>query len=233
MNLVTLPLICRVVCEADGIALSELRSERRKTDVALSRQIVMWLARELTTLSLPRIGRYLSRDHTTVLHGCQKIDRLRHTDPELMERTEAFRLAVEAAALALTAVGRDIPQDIDVEVVARRLIAFPRTVHTLSVDETIALALGVLSAAGTERKLLDQVASQSEALEAFTEATGTYLRAHDLRNAPERRDRIEAGAAILNARKHLEHTLQQWRGHHGNHEDHGEEVECAGSGHAR
>jgi chromosomal replication initiator protein len=50
--------------------------------VARPRQVAMYLARKLTTRSLPEIGRrFGGRDHTTVLHACRRIEELREKDP--------------------------------------------------------------------------------------------------------------------------------------------------------
>jgi hypothetical protein len=55
--------------------VAELVSERRARRIARPRQVVMYLARKHTKLSLPRIGRGLGfRDHTTVMHGANKIE---------------------------------------------------------------------------------------------------------------------------------------------------------------
>jgi chromosomal replication initiator protein len=61
-----------------GVRVSDLQSRRRTQSIVLPRQVVMYLARELTNLSLEEIGRYLGgRDHTTVIYALGKIqDRL-------------------------------------------------------------------------------------------------------------------------------------------------------------
>ncbi|HWX73952.1 MAG TPA: chromosomal replication initiator protein DnaA [Solirubrobacteraceae bacterium] len=62
------------VCEYFGISLEELLSTSRSARVAWPRQVAMYLARELTTESLPAIGRrFGGRDHTTVLHAWRRI----------------------------------------------------------------------------------------------------------------------------------------------------------------
>jgi chromosomal replication initiator protein len=55
------------------LTVDELRGPGRSANVALARQIAMYLSRELTDLSLPKIGTEFSRDHTTVMHACRKI----------------------------------------------------------------------------------------------------------------------------------------------------------------
>jgi chromosomal replication initiator protein len=61
-----------------------MTSARRVRAVARPRQIAMYLSRELTKQSFGEIGRRFGcRDHTTVLHACRQIDRLRATLPEV------------------------------------------------------------------------------------------------------------------------------------------------------
>ncbi len=71
---ITIPNIQEVVANHFGIKVSEMRSKKRTREIAFPRQIAMYLARELTDTSLPRIGEYFGgRDHTTVIHACEKI----------------------------------------------------------------------------------------------------------------------------------------------------------------
>lgn len=73
--------ICRAVCQHFDMTPINLQSERRQANIVYARQIAMYLAREMTTRSLPFIGRQFGgRDHTTVLHGCRKIERLIKAD---------------------------------------------------------------------------------------------------------------------------------------------------------
>ena len=63
---------------------SVLRSAQRSKHVVLPRQVSMYLARQLTPLSLQQIGRFFGgRDHTTVMHACRKIEDALQTDLEL------------------------------------------------------------------------------------------------------------------------------------------------------
>lgn len=62
----------------------DLLSARRTMDIVRPRQVCYYLARHLTKRSLPEIGRRIGgRDHTSALHGIQKIEQLRRTDPKL------------------------------------------------------------------------------------------------------------------------------------------------------
>jgi chromosomal replication initiator protein len=66
------------------VPVAELLGQRRTREIAVARQIVMYLARELTTMSLPQIGQALGgRDHTTVMHGCDKMAALFEKDDDV------------------------------------------------------------------------------------------------------------------------------------------------------
>jgi chromosomal replication initiator protein len=74
------------VAEHFTIRLAEMTSSRRARAVARPRQIAMYLAKQLTSRSLPEIGRkFGDRDHTTVLYAVRKIEELKETDPALAE----------------------------------------------------------------------------------------------------------------------------------------------------
>jgi len=73
--------ILRIVAAYYVLPLDELTGPRRSRNIALARQIVMYLARDLTDMSLPRIGQSLGgRDHTTIMYGCDKIAALFEKD---------------------------------------------------------------------------------------------------------------------------------------------------------
>ncbi|MCS6986899.1 MAG: chromosomal replication initiator protein DnaA [Sphingomonadaceae bacterium] len=80
----TIDDIQRRVADHYRIRVSDLLSPRRARDVARPRQVAMYLAKQLTSRSLPEIGRrFGGRDHTTVMHAIRRIEELRRTDPEL------------------------------------------------------------------------------------------------------------------------------------------------------
>lgn len=73
---ITLDLIQKVVADYFDVRLPELKTKKRTRAIAYPRQIAMYLSRELTDHSLPDIGVfYGGRDHTTVLHACDKINK--------------------------------------------------------------------------------------------------------------------------------------------------------------
>ncbi|TDI63465.1 MAG: chromosomal replication initiator protein DnaA [Alphaproteobacteria bacterium] len=81
---VTIDEIQRQVSDYYNLRLSEILSARRARDIARPRQVAMYLAKRMTSRSLPEIGRkFGGRDHTTVIHAVRKIDDLRRTDSTL------------------------------------------------------------------------------------------------------------------------------------------------------
>jgi chromosomal replication initiator protein len=76
--------IQRAVCQEFGLTLPQLKSKNNSRPVAYPRQLAMYLAKELTTASLPQIGReFGGKHHTTVLHSINKISQLRQSDRDL------------------------------------------------------------------------------------------------------------------------------------------------------
>jgi chromosomal replication initiator protein len=81
---VTVDQIQKVVSEHYSLKQADLISERRARAVARPRQVAMWLAKQITTRSLPDIGRrFGGRDHTTVLHAVRRIEQLKGEDPQI------------------------------------------------------------------------------------------------------------------------------------------------------
>lgn len=78
--------IQKVVAEYYRIPLRELTGKKRNRSYARPRQVAMSLARELTSHSYPEIGHaFDGRDHSTVIHACEKIDDLKKSDPNMGE----------------------------------------------------------------------------------------------------------------------------------------------------
>ena len=94
---ITIEEIQRRVAEHYNIKLSEMSSERRARAVARPRQVAMFLSKQLTSRSLPEIGRkFGGRDHTTVMHAVRKIEELRQSDAAIAEDVELLKRTLES-----------------------------------------------------------------------------------------------------------------------------------------
>ena len=83
--------ILAATAAAYGFSADDLRSPSRRQPLVLSRQVAMYLCREQTDLSLPKIGvMFGGRDHTTVMHAIDKVKRLLLTDHQVFERVTAL-----------------------------------------------------------------------------------------------------------------------------------------------
>ncbi len=86
---ITIDEIQKKVVEHYNIKLSDMHSPRRSRSVARPRQVAMYLAKSITTRSLPEIGRkFGGRDHTTVIHAIKTIEEIMVIDPNLAEDIE-------------------------------------------------------------------------------------------------------------------------------------------------
>ncbi len=86
---ITIDEIQKRVVEHYNIKLSDMHSPRRSRSVARPRQVAMYLAKSITTRSLPEIGRkFGGRDHTTVIHAIKTIEEIMVNDPNLAEDIE-------------------------------------------------------------------------------------------------------------------------------------------------
>ena len=89
---ITIEEIQKRVAEHYNIKLVEMSSARRSRTVARPRQVAMYLSKQLTSRSLPEIGRkFGGRDHTTVMHAVKKVDELREIDQNFAEDVELLR----------------------------------------------------------------------------------------------------------------------------------------------
>ncbi len=93
---VTIEEIQKRVSEHFNIRIADMHSARRARAVARPRQVAMYLAKQLTSRSLPEIGRkFGGRDHTTVMHAVKKVEELRHTDSAFCEDVDLLRRMLE------------------------------------------------------------------------------------------------------------------------------------------
>jgi chromosomal replication initiator protein len=94
---ITVEEIQRKVSDHYNIRLSDLIGPKRLRTFARPRQIAMYLSKQLTSRSLPEIGRrFGGRDHTTVMHGVRRIEELKTTDSQIAEDLELLRRSLEA-----------------------------------------------------------------------------------------------------------------------------------------
>ncbi len=78
--------VIAVVAEVFEVSVEDLKGSSRKREISFARQIGMYLIRQHTNLSLPKVGEVFGgKDHTTVLYSCDKIAQLRNTDPNLSQ----------------------------------------------------------------------------------------------------------------------------------------------------
>src|SRR6056297_487739 len=89
--------IQRKVSDHYNIRLSDMIGPKRLRAFARPRQVAMYLCKQMTSRSLPEIGRsFGGRDHTTVMHGVKKIDELRQKDAQIADDLELLRRSLEA-----------------------------------------------------------------------------------------------------------------------------------------
>jgi chromosomal replication initiator protein len=94
---VTIEEIQKKVAEHYSIRLTDMSSARRARAVARPRQVAMYLAKQLTSRSLPEIGRkFGNRDHTTVMHAVSRVSELMERDGAFAEDVELLRRLLEA-----------------------------------------------------------------------------------------------------------------------------------------
>ena len=92
IRVITVDKIQNVVSNYFNIGLSEMLSQRRSRPLARPRQVAMYLAKKLTTRSLPEIGRrFANRDHTTVIHAVKTITRLSEQDDEMKKNINQIK----------------------------------------------------------------------------------------------------------------------------------------------
>ncbi len=95
---VTIDVILSAVAESTGVSVTEIIGDKRSRPVVESRHVAMYLARELTDSSLPKIGeRFGNRDHSTVIHAVEKITKLMREDREMYNRVQRLTTKIKSA----------------------------------------------------------------------------------------------------------------------------------------
>ena len=91
-NQVTVENIQKIVSDYFKINVREMLSQRRSRYLVRPRQIAMYLTKNLTSKSLPDIGRQFSdRDHTTVIHSIKTVDKLKNLDSEISKTIDKLK----------------------------------------------------------------------------------------------------------------------------------------------
>ena len=95
---ITTDLIMAIVAEYYSVSVEDLKSKRRNREITVPRQIAMYLTRELNGASLPRIGlEFGGRDHTTVIHACDKVAEDMKRDAALKGTIDTLKKRIQGA----------------------------------------------------------------------------------------------------------------------------------------
>ncbi|MBW4466611.1 MAG: chromosomal replication initiator protein DnaA [Pegethrix bostrychoides GSE-TBD4-15B] len=93
--------ILNAITETYGISIEELKSSSRRREISVARQIGMYLMRQHTDLSLPKIGEVFGgKDHTTVLYSCEKITQQKEVDGDLARNLRQLSDRISLASQA-------------------------------------------------------------------------------------------------------------------------------------
>jgi chromosomal replication initiator protein len=95
---VSIERIQATVSERFGLSLDELTGDKRSQNIVYPRQVAMYLSRELTDSSLPKIGKQFGgRDHTTVIHATSKIARMIREDRSVYNLVQELTARIKQA----------------------------------------------------------------------------------------------------------------------------------------
>ncbi|MFO5491523.1 MAG: helix-turn-helix domain-containing protein, partial [Cuspidothrix sp.] len=94
-------IILNIVADTFKIAIEDLKSNSRRREISWARQIGMYLMRQYTNLSLPKIGEeFGGKDHTTVMYSCEKITQLQGSDQALVQTLHQLSDRIQMATHA-------------------------------------------------------------------------------------------------------------------------------------
>ncbi|MFM7383625.1 MAG: chromosomal replication initiator protein DnaA [Microcystaceae cyanobacterium] len=94
------PLILKIVAQAYQVTVEDIKGNSRRREISIARQVGMYLMRQHTNLSLPRIGEeFGGKDHTTVMYSCDKITQLQQKDWELSQNLSELSDRINTASL--------------------------------------------------------------------------------------------------------------------------------------
>jgi len=84
---VSAEVVMAAVADEFNLSIEDLKSNSRRREISQARQVAMYLVRQNTDLSLPKIGdEFGGKDHTTVIYSCDKVAQLRDKDPDMAKR---------------------------------------------------------------------------------------------------------------------------------------------------
>lgn len=89
-KIITIDLIKDIIIDNYGLQNGDLESKNRSRNIAFPRQIAMYLSRQMTDLSLLKIANSFNRDHSTIIHGIEKITQLTTEDEDFKDEIEAI-----------------------------------------------------------------------------------------------------------------------------------------------
>lgn len=96
---ITIAVIQRNVAEYFGVSVQELKSKRKTKTIAFPRQVAMYIARDITEYSTTEVGlEFGGRDHTTVMHACDRIKERMKSDPYLVGQIDSLKKAIREAS---------------------------------------------------------------------------------------------------------------------------------------
>jgi chromosomal replication initiator protein len=108
--IVTIKDVERAVCLRFRITREQLLMRGPARAISRPRAIAMYLARELTGASFPRLGQYFERDHSTVLYACRMVAKRTPTDSKLAVEVEICREIIKHSDRWMEKVARDVSQ---------------------------------------------------------------------------------------------------------------------------
>ncbi|MBX3506917.1 MAG: hypothetical protein KF895_15670 [Parvibaculum sp.] len=125
------------------VPYEQLLNDQRQMALVEARHAAFWAAKRFTHRSLPAIGRVFRRDHTSVLHGARRIERLRQEDPSVAARLALIEAGIKATETTMVRENLVFHRDIDPVEVAQVVLSSKVRAVTVSLDEVIVLARAV------------------------------------------------------------------------------------------
>ena len=92
-------VIFEVIVNHFGVPIADLKGNSRRREISMARQVGMYLMRQHTALSLPKIGEeFGGKDHTTVMYSCEKIEKLKESDRDIAQVLRQLNDRIQAAS---------------------------------------------------------------------------------------------------------------------------------------